>query len=219
MKNIFAFIFLALFSISLFAQEEDIDVSGRFGKADRLMVDLYNDMWQGAPDTIDFKGYNPGASVSLMQDFPLGSTNFSFAVGLGIGTHNMNFNANIMKDTLGVNYFVNRTDDPKKLKLVTSYIDLPVELRFRTKNDNVFRIAVGGKIGYEINNHLKFVDVGIKTKSFNVGDINKLRYGITARVGYKMFNAYVYYGLSTLFEDKLGPEMAPLSIGISLIPF
>jgi len=219
MKNIFAFIFLALFSISLFAQEEDIDVSGRFGKADRLMVDLYNDIWQGAPDTIDFNGYNPGASVSLMQDFPFGSTNFSFAVGLGVGTHNMRYNANILKNPLGVSYFVNRADTPKTYKMVQSYIDVPLELRFRTKSDNVFRIAVGGKIGYEINNHIKHVDEGFKTKTFNIDNINKLRYGITARVGYKMFNAYVYYGLSTLFEDKLGPEMTPLSIGISLIPF
>jgi len=219
MKNIFAFFFLTLFSITLFAQEEDIEVSNRFGKSDRLMIDIYNDIWLGAPDTIDFKGYNPGASVSLMQDFPLGSTNFSFAIGLGVGTHNLRYNANILKDSLGVSYFENRVDTPKQYKMVLSYIDLPIELRFRTKRDNVFRIAVGGKIGYEINNHIKHVDDDFKMKTYNIEYLNMIRYGLTARVGYKWFNLYVYYGLSTLFEEKHGPEMAPLSLGISLIPF
>lgn len=219
MKNLFAFLFLALFSVTLFAQEEDLDVSNRFGKADRLMLDFYNDMWLGAPDTIDFKGYNPGASFGLVKDFPFGSTNFSFAIGLGLGTHNMRYNANILKDSLGVNYFINRVDTPQQYKMVMSYLDIPVELRFRTKRDNVFRFAIGGKIGYMINNHIKHVDEGFKTKTFNISDINSLRYGVTARVGYKMFNLYVYYGLSTLFDDKLGPEMSPVSVGISLIPF
>ena len=220
MKNLFAFFFLALFSVTLFAQEEDLDVSNRFGKADRLMIDLYNDTWLGAPDTIDFKGYNPGVAFNVVKDFPFGATNFSFAIGIGVGTHNMRYNASIYTDPVSFeNYFVNRVDTPKQYKMVLSYIDIPAEIRFRTKRDNVFRIAIGGKIGYNINNHIKHVDDDFKVKTYEVPYLNMLRYGVTARVGYKMFNLYVYYGLSTLFEEKHGPEMAPLSIGISLIPF
>jgi len=220
MKNLFAFFFLVLFSATLFAQEEDLEISNRFGKADRLMIDLYNDIWLGAPDSIDFKGYNPGAAVSVVKDFPFGSTNFSFAIGLGIGAHNMRYNAHIYTNpTTFENYFVNRVDTPKQYKLVLSFIDIPAEIRFRTKRDNVFRFAVGAKIGYNINNHIKHVDDDFKMKTYNIEYLNMIRYGLTARVGYKWFNLYVYYGLSTLFEEKHGPEMAPLSLGISLIPF
>lgn len=219
MKKMFAFLLMTTMTMAIFAQEDDIEVSSRFGKNDRLMIDLYSDMWQNAPDSADIKGFNRGASVSMMQDFKFGATNFSFAIGLGLGTHNMFYNANLVKDSLGVTQFNQRVDEPKMNKLVLSYIDVPVELRFRTKRDNVFRFAVGGKFGYEINNHIKFVDEGIKVKSFNITDINPIRYGVTLRVGYKMFNAYVYYGLSTLFKDKMGPEMTPISFGISIIPF
>lgn len=219
MKSIFALAMALLLTLPMMAQEDEIEVSSRFGKSDRLMIDIYSDMWLNAPDSADISGFNRGASVSLMQDFPLGSTNFSFAFGLGIGCHNMFYNANIVKDSIGVSQFNPRIDDPKLNKLSLTYVDLPIELRFRTKRDNVFRFAVGGKFGYEINNHIKFVDEGVKIKSFNISDINPLRYGVTLRVGYKMFNAYVYYGLSTLFEDKLGPDMSPVSFGISLIPF
>ncbi len=219
MKNIFLLSLIFAFSISVFAQEEDFETSSRFGKADRLIFDFYSDIWMGAPDSVNIRGYNPGASISLMQDFALGSSNFSLAIGLGIGTHNFHHNATIFKDTLDYSYFQNRVDTPKMNKLVLSFIDVPIELRFRTKRANVFRFSIGGKIGYMVNNHIKFVSEGLKIKSYNIKDVNPLRYGVTARVGYKMYNLFVYYSLSTLFEKDKGTEMAPLSIGISIIPF
>jgi hypothetical protein len=219
MKLLSLLFLLGAFSFNLVAQEDDIEVSSRFGKSDRLMVDIYSDMWLNAPDTILFKDKNPGASVSLMQDFPFGATNFSFAIGLGIGTHNMRSDASLYVDSNNVSFFSNMQIEPKQNKLVLSFVDVPIELRFRTKRENVFRFAIGGKFGYMINNHIKYVDNDEKTKTFKVDNINPLRYGVTARFGYKMFNVYVYYGLSTLFEDKMGPEMTPLSFGISIIPF
>lgn len=219
MKLLSVLFLIGALSFNLVAQEDDLEVSSRFGKSDRLMVDIYSDMWLNAPDTILFKDKNPGASVSLMQDFPFGATNFSFAIGLGIGTHNLRSDASLYVDSNNVSYFSNLLVEPKQNKLVLSFIDVPIELRFRTKRENVFRFSIGGKFGYMINNHMKYVDNDEKNKTFKVENVNPLRYGVTARFGYKMFNLYVYYGLSTLFEDKMGPEMTPLSFGISIIPF
>jgi len=222
MKNIFLFALALVFSATLFAQEEEFETSSRFGKSDRLMIDVYSDIWLGAPDSASIRGYCPGASVSMMQDFALGSSNFSLAVGLGIGTHNLHSESFIMKDA-NTDYMVFEAypnpDDIKMNKLVLSYIDLPIELRFRTKRQNVFRFAIGGKFGYNINNHTKYIDDYVKVKSFGVDYINPLRYGVTARIGYKMYNFYVFYGMSELFEANKGTEMAPLSFGISFIPF
>lgn len=220
MKNIFLLTLALAFSMSLFAQEEEFETSSRFGKSDRLMIDFYNDIWQNAPDSSEIKGYCPGASVNIMQDFAFGSSNFSFAIGLGIGTHNLHSNSYLIKDS-DTDYmtFEKYIDKPKKNKLVLAYVDIPLEVRFRTKRQNVFRFAIGGKFGYNINNHIKYIDKYVKRKHYNIDYINPLRYGLTARVGYKMFNFYLYYGLSTLFEANKGPEMAPLSVGISFIPF
>ncbi len=222
MKKLFLFIFAFTFAFAAFSQEEEEEVferSSRFGKSDRLMIDFYTDIWMGMPDSVNIRGYNPGASISMVQDFPFGSSDFSFAVGLGIGTHNLHFNADIFKDSLGFSYFDNREDALDKNKLVLSFIDIPLEFRFRTKRQNVFRFSLGGKIGYNINNHIKRIDKGYKVKTYKVKDINPLRYGVTLRVGYKMYNFFAYYSLSTLFKKDKGEKMAPLSIGVSIMPF
>lgn len=221
MKKTIIFSLFAIFSLSIFAQkaDEEVQLSNRFGKADRIMVDVYNDFWLGTPDSANFSKFNRGASVSLMKDFPFGETNFSFAVGLGIGMHNAYNDCNMYRDSNTVTYFVPIKNEYKMNKIGLSFVDLPMEFRFKTKRDNVFRIAVGGKIGYMMNNHVKYSDATMKVKTFKIENINPLRYGVTARVGYKMFNLYAYYGLSTLFKDKKGPEMTPVSVGLSFIPF
>ena len=75
-----------------------------------------------------------------------------------------------------------------------------------------------------ISSHTKYVGEGMsfgtyqdkmKVKHYSVPNINKFRYGVTARFGYGPFNLIAYYSLSKLFEDNLGPELTPISVGIS----
>jgi hypothetical protein len=53
----------------------------------------------------------------------------------------------------------------------------------------------------------------------DVPNIEKLRYGVTARVGWKFINLMGFYSLTDLFTKDKGPEIYPISIGISLMPF
>lgn len=56
-------------------------------------------------------------------------------------------------------------------------------------------------------------------KKKKINYLEKNRYGFTGRIGYKWLNLWGYYQLSTLFQKTKGPEMYPISIGITIIPF
>lgn len=225
MKYIFSFFtFLFMLNIALMAQDDsDPEVNFKepknLGKSDRVVFDFFTDLWLNAPDSAKFNGFQRGANVSSFTDIPFGKSNFSLGVGVGINCMNVYHGSDIFKDSLDFSYFKPKSGDFKSNKLALTYFNIPIEFRFRSKSDKVFRCAIGGRFGYLVNNHIKYVAEGIKTKTYNISDINNLSYGLTLRVGYKFFNLYAYYGLSTLFKDGKGEKLSPLSVGISIIPF
>jgi hypothetical protein len=112
----------------------------------------------------------------------------------------------------------------KKSKLVITYLDIPIEFRVKTKSK--FRAAIGFKVGYLLNVHSKYKGDNflgnndkVKQKSTNVKYLELFRYGPTVRIGYRWFNITTYYSLSYLFKAGRGPDMYPISVGISLMPF
>lgn len=161
-----------------------------------------------------------------------GNSNVSLSPGLGLGIHNM-FNKSFIKTTNESSEFVLITDsinDPyeaKKSKLVVTYLDIPIELRY--KSEGGFRLAAGFKFGFLIHSHTKYKgddflgeidgDPPVIYKKSKIRFLEKNRYGFMARIGYKWLNLWGYYQLSTLFEEGNGPEMYPISIGLTLIPF
>ena len=115
----------------------------------------------------------------------------------------------------------------KRNKLSTAYIDVPLELRYRTKpNDkgNSFKVALGVKGGFLLSNYTKFIGQGnnfgvsstsTKYKKYDIPNIAKFRYGATVRIGYGPFNINAFYSLSPLFDKNAGPQITPISVGIS----
>ncbi|MFW5974790.1 MAG: hypothetical protein ACOCQ6_01140, partial [Bacteroidota bacterium] len=59
----------------------------------------------------------------------------------------------------------------------------------------------------------------IKIKEKDLDNTNSLRYGPTIRLGYKWIDLFAYYSLTPAFEENKGPEMYPVSIGISVVKF
>ena len=156
-----------------------------------------------------------------------GESNVSFSPGLGIGTHNM-FNSSFVRTpTSELTYFEYIPDSIsyKKTKLNVTYLDIPIELRYKSKGE--FRIAVGFKFGFLIHSKTKYKgndyiednDDLVIYKKIKIRNLEKNRYGFIGRIGYKWLNIYGYYQLSTLFVKDKGPEMYPISIGITIIPF
>lgn len=108
----------------------------------------------------------------------------------------------------------------KKNKLNTWYAQVPLLLSFQTKPDNMkknFHVGIGGFAGLNLG-------ASTKQKSEERGktilrddyNLNPLRYGVTARIGFGNIEFYSTYTLSSLFRDGQGPEFNNINFGIAL---
>jgi hypothetical protein len=167
-------------------------------------------------------------------------TNFSVLAGLSFGCEKYRFidHVTIIKSRDENNKYINQlvnldtmyTDrEIKKSLLSVNYLEIPLELRFRSNYrypKNAFIFSVGGKIGFLIDSHTKFKyrqdgenKIQKQKESFS---INTLRYELTGRIGYGNVNLFYNYSLNTLFETEkapIGAEIQPMTFGISLTLF
>jgi hypothetical protein len=220
MKKVFLLVFiLGMVSIT-FGQKIGQSTIKRFS----FGLDYYTDIWLKKPPDIDTRAINQGISVFGMYNYPFGESNFSIAVGIGTGFHNMYTKGQIEDIKADTITFIPIPDsiDYKRYKLGLSYIDIPLEFRFKTEKK--FRVAVGAKFGFLIDGKTKYKGnredgelVIIKQKS--VENLQRFRFGPTLRIGYDWFNVFVYYQVTKVFEPGRGPDIYPLSVGLTLLPF
>ena len=233
-KYFITLLFLTVLNFS-FAQSEAVATSSQqdddyvefkkeVNKAkDRIVVNLSYDRLLNTPSGIKSKGFSRGFDAYFMYDIVLGKSRFSIAPGIGIGTNNYMLKYMITSDSTATTF--TEFDDNikvKKSKLALTYVDIPLELRFRSapnKKGTSWKLAAGFKAGIKIQDKWKYkgddFGMGEKFKKYNIDNLNKFRYGVMVRGGYGPLNLYAYYSLSDLFNDK-GPKMTPLSIGISI---
>ena len=221
MKKIFVLL-LSLIALNSFSQMVTEDTKRKF----TFGLDVFSDIWQDKPSNLQEQTINPGVNIFGSYNYMFGESNVSFSPGIGLGIHNLYTDSWLRVNTDSA-YFeaIPDTLSYKKYKMTTTYFDIPLELRFKSKSE--FRVAIGFKFGFLIKAQTKYKgdnyiegttdQVIIKTGKFNF--VEKNRYGFTGRIGYKWLNVWGYYQLSTLFETNRGPEMYPISIGITVIPF
>ena len=247
MKKVLIFILFSSFFISaIYAQDQSNTNSIKKGKSDRIIINLCTDIWKNADPGMTVSPYSPGFDIYGMYDTPLGKSKFSFALGLGFGTENLRSDAMPENETkfdstlaqyveTGKTIFERIPDyvNNKKInydinKLTLTYLDIPLELRFRKENKKgkAFKFSIGGKLGYLVNSHTKYKgtdltdgDGNVKYKTYNIPNIEPLRYGAMVRFGYSFFNIYGYYSFSKIFKENKGPQMYPISVGICITPF
>lgn len=114
----------------------------------------------------------------------------------------------------------------EKTKITLSHLILPLLLEFQLpmgvkRNDRIY-ISAGVIGGVRLGSHTKVVyDDGSRHKDKNRSDFNvaTLRYGLTARMGYKGIRLFANYYPVQLFEKGKGPELYPFSVGLVLVPF
>lgn len=212
---------LVLFVILLQAQV----ITDKTSKNISLGFDVFTDILTKTPADYDQRIINQGFNVFLTYNFKVGDGPHVFAIGTGLRTHNFYSGSridNIKADTI---QFVPIADDLdyKRSKLSLVYLDFPAEFRFRIKND--WKIGVGFKMGVSIDSKEKYVgelvgDGGtnnIKLKKVNA--LEQYTFGPTLRVGYKWINLFAFYQPTRTFQRDLGPELYPLSVGITIAPF
>ena len=223
-----------------FAQENNDDKKNeekvQSGSRDRIIVELNFLNWaqlrKGDDGYVDpgIKWFSRGFNFYFMYDVILGKSRFSVAPGIGFGIENAHLERSLYQDS-STTYFVDfelnpevpESNDYKKYKLNTVYLDIPLELRYRGKpnaRNKSFKMAVGFKAGINIDNHTKLKyeerDKPRVQKNKNYDDIMLFRYGPTFRIGYGAFNIVAYYSAGELFTSG-GPDgIHPFSVGISI---
>lgn len=208
-------------------------LSQRHGN-DHFMLQLGYNGWSAIPDTVNTKGIPRSFNAYFMFDFPFKtSPQFSVGIGLGLGTDNFYLNrtsvdiAGLTHNTLSFksdtasSYF-------KKYKVATTYLEIPVELRFTadpSKPNKSWKGAIGGKVGTmlsamtkgktllsanggTINNYTE----KIKSKRF----FNSTRLVVDGRISKGIFGIYGQYQINNFVKDGAGPDIRPFQIGLTI---
>jgi outer membrane protein with beta-barrel domain len=245
MKKFLTAIAALIFVTSVFAQKKDttsvnnapvaqpkkkdwskIDLSHRAN--DHFMVQIGYDNWNGTPDTLSISGFSRSFNFYFMLDFPFKSDpRLSVGAGLGIGNSNIFFKNQPASpisvlpraDASGGNHF-------KKYKLVTTYLEIPVELRFALDPENTnksWKFAVGTKVGTMLSAYAKgknvengsgqTIDASIYKVS-NKSNFNSIKLAATARISKGPFGIFGQYQLTSLIKSIDGPIVYPFSFGI-----
>ena len=218
------------------------ETAGRPDIPGDLMIEFGFNWVQEHPEGINFKTTGSRTfNAYYLYEMNMGESAFSFHPGIGIGTEKYKFQDDYTLgyglDTLGQRevqfvpldsiYGIGTTY--KKSQINPIYIDIPVEIRWRSRKydpKRSFKIALGGKVGFLIDNKTKVkynnfseTKVSKQKESFQM---NNLRYGGYVRLGYGGFSLYTYYSFSDLFKTDKGPmntTMFPITFGASLALF
>ena len=241
MKKILSLTICAFFASALFAQDstsanmvpvkkEKIDLSNRAN--DHFLVQLGYTKWAGIPDTINTAGLSKSINVYFMFDFPFKTNpHLSMAFGPGIASDHIVFTkTNVgIKELTSTLHFTNVSDTNnfKKTKLATVYLEAPIEFRYTANpvTGKGIRTAIGVKVGTLLNAHTR--NTKYQNKAGNsLGDFtlkeasktffNKTRISVMGRIGMGHISLYGSYQLTPLFKDGMGPVVKPFSIGITL---
>lgn len=191
---------------------------------DRLILEVNYTNWLGVPKGIKSDWKCIGFAFATMFDKPFGSSRFSLGYGLGFYAHNYSSNANFIYQLDSTNSTVTTVLEPKTIPYIANRynersFEIPLELRFRTKTATMFKVMLGGKIGYVVSDFRKTDDADGRVRRYNTQNINRLRYGLVFRIGVEQICFTASYYLSEVFT-KDGPKgVIPYSIGIAIIPY
>ncbi|MDO9511303.1 MAG: outer membrane beta-barrel protein [Bacteroidales bacterium] len=219
-KSILVF-FLMIMTSGVFAQQLEPGAFRKFS----LQFDLFTDIWQKAPAELNASAFNRGINIYGLMNNRIGESRFDFSYGGSIGIHNLYGDA-LPEDQNGKTVFV--TIDTalsySKAKIVLTYFDFPLEIRYRSKG--AFRAYAGIKLGFLLQAHSKYTGddpdgrgYEVTIKRDDIRYLNLWRYVVYARAGYKWINVFGSMNLNPVFKDGQGPDMYPISVGISITPF
>lgn len=207
-------------------EEDEFSIKNyKLEPGDRLILEVNHTSWVGFPSTIKTKLPSIGVNFSMMFDRPIGKSNFTFGYGIGLFSHNFHSDGDFIytRDTVNGGFTTGLQPFNRPFTLnryAEKIIEIPLELRFRTKTDRQFKIHVGGKIGYVVNDFRSIKDNDGKIRVYNIKNIDPLRYGVHFRIGFEQVALCGSYYLSEVFKKNKGPAgVHPFSLGIAIIPY
>ena len=167
--------------------------------------------------------------------------NFGLGYGLGFTSQNVHTDGVLLYDDVTAKTYFQKVPDSLELetnKLSLNFVDVALEFRLRTAENSKgkrWKFNAGVRGSYLLQSHTKYEDINGKVKLYNekgklthegtmknndwegeyfIG-LNPFQAGVTGRIGYGNVAASVYYSLVNVFRKDKGPELTPLSIGIT----
>lgn len=174
------------------------------------------------------QAYSDAWQLQFMNEILLGTKNhFSFSYGLGFSQFNWRSNLRIITSPAAqeLNYSYLATDSIyNKNRLLATYVDLPIEIRWRSntnKYGRYWRFYFGGLVGYRMNSSSLFKVDDYSVKNYGISDLANVHYGVFVRTGFWMFNVYAYYGINPVFKSTAPgwedlQDMRSLTLGLTI---
>lgn len=192
---------------------------------DFLMIQFMYTGWLNAPDSVNTTGIGRSFNAYLCYDFPIKSSRFSFAAGVGVGTDNVYLKDQEVDiqftDTATAAVYKAESRNYSKYKVSTAYLEAPFELRYfgnKYNRNKGFKAAIGMRVGTLVGTTMKGKEDGTKV----IHKVNSRRYmetwrfAGTARLGYGNFTLMGTYNLTNLYKENQGPALTPFSIGLCI---
>lgn len=220
----FYLIIVAFFlSLQLVAQEEEIDFTAvdSLYREDQFYFNFSFSNVQNVPAGFNQNKISAGISLGFLRDFPI-NKNRTWAIAAGLGYSYSGMNQNLGIQEVGdKNEYRIITSGFSKNKLIFHYVDVPIELRWRTstpQSHKFWRVYTGFKVSYLFFDQYKYQAESTKITRNGNPDLNKLQYGAYMAAGWNTWNAYIYYGLNPIFQSaSVGSEtvkMRHFNIGL-----
>ncbi len=221
MKRLLIIAIALLITAPIFAQDQEEKQPYRRYS---IGLEFFNDIWMDLPDNVDPSWLNRGVSVLFTYNIKTKINKVHFSPGLGITSRNLYAGA-LPESTSAGTTFINYADslDYDKAKTNINYLDIPLELRY---DPGDWHFALGFRFSYKLSAHTKYkgqnpedTSEEIDIKKYNIEFLQPWMLGASARIGYRWVHLSAYYSLSKLFKSDLGPQMYPISVGITFMPF
>jgi len=194
--------------INSFLQDGKFGVSG-----DESVLEL------NAGKSFDFNLYVFKQRIGIIQN------HVNLMYGLGFDFSNYGFAQNIQLDKNTNPLTVTTLPDDvelKRNKLHTTFVNVPLMINFETnrKKSKSFRASAGVYAGVLLGGKTKQKDNdGDVTKIKDDFNVNRFRYGVRGEIGVGPINFFANYSLTPMFNEGLGDNLQPLTVGLSVIPF
>ncbi len=223
------FILIILFFYSLGSYSQTDNVENIKMVNDHLFIDVFSNNWLSTPKGLEIKPNSISSDLYWMLA-PVGRKSIiSFNIGYGFSAQSIKSNGILYRDSIKNSYFNTEILDTVSYrinKFSAVYMDVPVEIRIRTRPNlkhRNFTLALGFKVGILVQSFVKYfgdeyrflgTDEDVKFKQYGVKNILPYRYGVYSRLGYGKFYFFGYYSLSGLFKYKKGPNVVPINLGV-----
>ncbi len=242
MRKLAAITIFTVLLIPAFGQDTTTPNPKKTGRPDipgTFTLELGVNSASGSPSTFDI-GFWGSRSLNVYYQYEMRilKSKFSFVPGIGFSFERFKFKNEYTLDYNGSSLIMvspqtaGRTNT-KKSQLITNYIEVPLEICFRTNPEDParsFKASVGGRVGYMFDSFtkIKYKEDGEMKKLKDKQDFNlqKFRYGVSAKIGVGNFSLFGYYNLTDLFQKDKGilensqvKNFNTVTVGISLSSF